>query len=372
MTDGSPNLDLGLDLDLDYGPNLGAKTDYKIGAIGAGFIMRDVHLAAYGEAGFDVVAIASRTPENARATAELRGIGRVHDDWRDLLADPEVEIVDIAFPPDKQLEIVREAVHHADHIKGILAQKPLATNLTDAAEIVRLCEDAGIVLAVNQNMRYDQSMRALKTLLSRGYLGDPIVAQITMHARPHWQGFVQGYDRVAILNMSIHHLDVYRFLFGDPEKILVSVRTDPRTDFPHTDGMAFSILEYADGLRAVSIDNTFSWVDHGIEWRVDGTEGVAKGTIGWPDFPAGSPSTLDFLTKRRPDYWFQPRWPEQWFPQAFIGTMGQLMKALETGTEPEISGRDNLKTMALIEAAYRSAAEGRAVSPTEAGAEAGA
>jgi predicted dehydrogenase len=359
-----------LNLDLDYGPKLGTKTDYRIGAIGAGFIMRDVHLAAYEEAGFDVVAIASRTPENARACADLRGIGRVHDDWRDLLADPEVEIVDIAYPPDQQLGIIREAVKHTDHIKGILAQKPLATNLADAVEMVRLCDEAGIPLAVNQNMRYDQSMRALKTLLDRSYLGDPVVAQITMHARPHWQSFIREYDRVAILNMSIHHLDIYRFLFGDPERILVSVRTDPRTDFPHSDGMAFYILEYADGLRAVGIDNTFSWVDHGIEWRVEGTEGVAKGTIGWPDYPAGSPSTIDFLTKRRPDYWFQPRWQEQWFPQAFIGTMAQLMRAVETGTEPEISGHDNLKTMALIEAAYRSASEGRAVDPRQEMAEA--
>ncbi|MCC2627687.1 MAG: oxidoreductase-like protein [Thermomicrobiales bacterium] len=326
-----------LNLDLDYGPKLGMKTDYRIGVIGAGFIMRDVHLAAYEEAGFDVVAIASRTPQNARAVAELRGIERVHDDWPDLLVNPDVEIVDIAYPPDQQLGIIREAVKHADHIKGILAQKPLATNLTDAAEIVRLCDEASIPLAVNQNMRYDQSMRALKTLLDRGYLGDPIVAQITMHARPHWQSFIREYDRVAMLNMSIHHMDIYRFLFGDPEH----------------------------GLRAVGIDNTFSWVDHGIEWRVEGTEGVAKGTIGWPDYPTGSPSTIDFLTKRRPDYWFQPRWQEQWFPQAFIGTMAQLMRAVETGAEPEISGHDNLKTMALLEAAYRSAREGRAVDPRQ-------
>ena len=146
---------------------------------------------------------------------------------------------------------------------------------------------------------------------------------------------------------------------------MVSVRPDPRTEFPHTDGMAFYILGYADGLRAVSIDNCFTWIDHGIEWRVEGTAGVARGTIGWPDYPAGSPSTLDFTTQRQPGYWFQPRWPERWFPQAFIGTMGQLMRAVEEGTEPEISGRDNLKTMALVEAAYRSVAEGRAVAAAE-------
>jgi len=353
-----------IDLDLNYLPDLSHKTDFGIGLIGAGFIMRDVHMAAYHEAGFKMVANASRTPMNAQAAADQWGLGKTYADWKELLTDPNVEIVDIAYPPHAQLDVVKEVVKHS-HIKGILAQKPMATNLNDARQMVRLCEEAGIVLSINQNMRYDHSMRALKTLLDRGYLGEPVVSQITMHARPHWQEFIKGYDRVAILNMSIHHLDVYRFLFGDPEAITVSVRKDPRTEFEHTDGMAFSILEYSDGLRAISLDNCFSWVDHGIEWRVEGTEGVAKGTIGWPDYPAGSASTIDFTTKQEPDYWFQPRWPERWFPHAFSGTMGQLMKALETGDEPALSGKDNLGTMALIEAAYTSAEEGRKVKLSE-------
>jgi predicted dehydrogenase len=354
-----------IDLDLNHLPKLGKKSKLGIGCIGAGFIMRDIHLAAYNEAGFNVVGIASRTPEHAQAAADLWGIKRVYPTWQELLEDPKVEIVDIAYPPHEQLGVVREVIKHADHVKGVLAQKPMATNLADSKEMVRLCDKAGILLSVNQNMRYDQSIRALKTLLDRGLLGEPVVAQITMHARPHWQKFIEGYDRVAILNMSIHHLDVYRHLFGDPVSILVSVRTDPRTSFKHTDGMAFSILEYKNGLRAISLDNCFTWIDHGIEWRVEGTEGVAKGTIGWPDYPAGSPSTIDFTTNRQPGYWFQPRWSERWFPQAFIGTMGQLLKAVEEGTEVELSGKDNLRTMALIEAAYRSAEEGRSVKLSE-------
>jgi predicted dehydrogenase len=354
------------DIDLNIHARPPARKDWRIGAIGAGFIMRDVQLAAYDEAGYDVVAIASRTPEHARTCAKQWGIQTTYDSWHELLADPDVEIVDIAYPPDQQLEIVREAVQHADHVKGILAQKPVSASLADAAEIVRLCDDAGVTLAVNQNMRYDQSMRALKTLLDEGHLGEPIVAEIVMNARPHWQEFIRGYGRIALLNMSIHHLDVFRFLFGDPDRILASVRPDPSWDFPHDDGMAFWILEYGDGgLRAVSIDNCFTWVDHRIEWRVEGTEGVAKGTIGWPDYPAGSPSTIDWTTRADEGEWHRPRWEERWFPQAFIGTMGQLMRALEEGSEPEISGHDNLRTMALIEAAYRSVEEKRAVSLEE-------
>jgi predicted dehydrogenase len=350
------------DVELNVGPDLPPKTDYRIGCVGAGFIMKDIHLVAYGEAGFDVVAIASRTPAHARAVADERGVGTVYETWQELLDDERVEIVDIAFPPDQQLEIVREAAKRP-HVKGILAQKPVAFTLDEAVEMVRVCEEAGKKLGVNHNMRYDQSMRALKTLLDRGELGEPVVAEIVMNARPHWQEFIKPYGRIALLNMSIHHLDVFRYQFGDPERILVSVRNDPSHDFPHEDGMAFYILEYADGLRAIGLDNCYTWADHRIEWRVEGTEGIAKGTIGWPDYPAGSPSTIDWTT--RDGEWQRPRWEERWFPQAFKGTMGQLMRAIQEDVEPAISGRTTLGTMTLVEAAYRSAAERRAVALAE-------
>jgi predicted dehydrogenase len=352
--------------DLDYRPHLPPKTDYRIGCIGAGFIMRDVHLEAYARAGFRVAAIASRTPEHAREVAAVRGIPRVYATYQELLADRSVEIVDIAFPPDRQLEVIREAVRHADHIRGILAQKPLALGSAEAREIVGLCARAGVTLAVNQNMRYDQSMRALKDLLVRGVLGQPAIATIEMRAHPHWQQFLEAYDRLTILNMSIHHLDVFRFLFGEPERVLASARSAPGVSFPHADGIVLYVLEYADGLRAAAWDDTFAWSDdYGIRWRVEGTEGVAKGTIGWPDYPKGSPSTLDYTLRSEPGYWHRPRWDDRWFPDAFVGTMGQLMRAIQEGTEPEISGRDNLGTMALVDACYRSVAEHRAVALQE-------
>jgi predicted dehydrogenase len=351
-------------IDLKTGPELGSKTDYAIGSVGAGFIMKDIHLVAYGEAGFNVVAIASRTPEHARAAAEERGIGTVYDTWQELLDDERIEIVDIAFPPDQQLEIVREACTR-DHVKGILAQKPVAFTLEEAVEMVAVCERAGIKLGVNHNMRYDQSIRALKTLLDRGELGEPVVAEIVMNARPHWQEFIKPYGRIALLNMSIHHLDAFRFLFGDPERILASVRNDPSHDFPHRDGMAFYVLEYGSGLRVIGLDNCYTWADHRIEWRLEGTDGIAKGTIGWPDYPAGSPSTIDWTTRAMEGAWERPRWQERWFPQAFTGTMGQLMRAIEEDAEPEISGRTTLGTMALVEAAYRSVDESRTVALSE-------
>src|SRR5215471_13525715 len=155
-----------MDPSLDYLPRLPRRKDWRIGAIGAGFIMRDCHLVAYRQAGFNPVAIASRNPENAKAAANLRGMPTVHASVDDLLGDPQVEVLDIAVPPDVQPTIIRQAVQHTNHIRGILAQKPLAMSYREAKESVELCAKAGIALAVNQNMRYDQSVRALKDILN--------------------------------------------------------------------------------------------------------------------------------------------------------------------------------------------------------------
>src|SRR5438067_8222680 len=103
-----------MDLSLDYLPRLPRRKDFRIGCAGAGFIMRDCHLVAYRQAGFNPVAIASRSPDHARVAADQHGIPHVHAGYAELLADPDVEILDIAVPPDAQPVLIREAVKHAD------------------------------------------------------------------------------------------------------------------------------------------------------------------------------------------------------------------------------------------------------------------
>ena len=354
-----------LDLDLDYQwkPEPGLD-QFGIGLIGAGFIIRDCHLPAYAQAGFRVVGICSRNPARADEVAALRNVPCVYRDHHELLADTDIDVVDIGVPPQHQPAIIREVVRRARHVRGILAQKPLAMSYAEGCEIVKLCEDAGVTLAVNQNMRHDQSVRACKDLLNRGWLGEPVLGTIEMRAIPHWMPWSRDLHSLSTWIMSIHHLDCFRYWFGNPERVMASTRPDPRTQFPHSDGVNLYILEFASGCRASSWDDVWtgpvregSQGDIGIRWRVEGTEGLARGTIGWPSYPAHTPSTLDFTTKARGDYWFQPRWPEAWFPEAFRGTMGELLQSLAHKTAPPISGRDNLATLALVEAVYRSARE---------------
>lgn len=361
-----------MNFDLGHQARRPPKSDYRIGAIGAGFIMRDVQLAAYKNAGYVVGAICGATVEAALAAAKERGVARVYRSYQELLADPSIEVADIAVPPHLQLAVVREAVAQRDHIKGILAQKPLAMNYAEARELVNLCAEAGVTLAVNQNMRYDQSIRALKTLLTRGDLGEPVLGTIEMRAIPHWQTWLRDYPGLTLHAMSIHHLDCFRFLFGDPECVYASVRTDPRTEFRHRDGICLYILEYASGLRASAWDDVWAGParegaasDLYIKWRVEGTDGVAQGTIGWPGYPNRQPSTIEFATRRSPGVWHRPEWRETWFPDAFEGTMGELLSALAENREPVISGRDNLNTMALVDACYRSLDQHRPVAIKE-------
>src|ERR1700745_2577860 len=102
--------------------------EFKIGCIGAGFIMADVQLSAYAMAHFPVVAIASRQAEKAAGVA-MRW--KIHTGHQELREDPNVEIVDIACPPDQQPELIRHALKQK-HVRAILAQKPLAINFGQA------------------------------------------------------------------------------------------------------------------------------------------------------------------------------------------------------------------------------------------------
>ena len=392
---------------LNYLPRLPKNPSIGIGCVGAGFIMADCHLVAYRRAGFNPVAIYSRTQARAQEVADRHNIPHVYAQLNELLANDQVEVIDVAVPPSEQRAIIEQIVREGKHVRGILAQKPIANSYPEAKEIVDLCADAGIKLAVNQNMRYDQSIRACKDALDRGYLGAPVLATIDMRAIPHWMPWQEALGYLTLRVMSIHHLDTFRYLFGDPERVYASVRPDPRTTFAHEDGICLYILEYANGLRAMSCDDV--WTGPGLDepgldepavatagldgpgldgpavatagldgpagegaqddiyihWRVEGLDGMARGTIGWPSYPERVPSTIDLTTRQLSGRRVKPRWDEVWFPDAFVGTMAQLLCAVEDDTVPEISGADNLRTMALVDACYRSAKEHRAVALDE-------
>jgi len=346
------------------------RTNFRIGVLGSGFIVSECHLVSYAKAGYEVAAIASRTQPKAAAVAERFGIPMVCKSYEALLNDASIEVLDIAVPPQQQPELIRAACAKGT-ARAILAQKPLALDFGVAKDLVKRCRKAGILLAVNQNMRHDPSVKAAKALIDRGELGGIVFATIDMRGIPHWQPWQAETGGATMRIMSIHHLDCMRHWFGDPERIFCSMRPDPRTRFPHQDGICTYVLEYADGLRAVIIDDVWTGPakegapgEIRIEWRIEGLDGFAIGDIGWCKDPYTSPSTMRY--GRKGDAAMREAALEgSWFPDAFAGTMGDVFQALNSGRACPLSGEDNLKTLALIEAAELSVREKRSVAPAE-------
>ena len=330
--------------------------------IGAGGIVRESHLPAYQAAGWDVVRIASAGGVSAADAAERFGIPRHSANWRDVIEDEGVEVVDISLPPHLQREVAEAAFAAGKHV---MVQKPMATTLEDARAIVTAGQESGRKLAVNQNGRWDPAIRACRRLVELGVFGHLVTASFELRTRQPWQEFWKDaahYPRLMMLGMSIHHLDQFRYLFGEPEEVTAVTATYPGQPWAG-ESIAFYSLKYASGLVAFGMDDGFPWTrDWSVRYRIEGLDAIARGEIGWP---TGGFSTLEYTTRQAPDAWARPAFTRKWFPDAFAGTMGELFRAIAMDDDPTISGVDNLNTLRLVEAAYRSVEEKRTVALAE-------
>jgi len=350
-------------IDLEYRPKLPVHRDrFGIGIVGAGGIIQNCHIPAYKMAGFRIVGMSSRKIFKKNLAQEC-SIPFFCQDYQDLILRDDVDVVDISVPPHLQADI---AIYAAQQGKHLLCQKPLATTFKDAKRIVEAAEKKGVKLAVNQNGRWDPAIQASKKLIQGGYIGEPVLASMELRVRMPWQEYYleyrNEYSKMMILSMSLHHIDQYRYLFGDPIQVWASSAKYPNQPYPG-DTIALYSLEYPDHFIATSLDNGFTWTsDYGINYRFEGTEGVVKGKIGWPD---QMPSTVSFYSNKLGPVWYNPEYKEKWFPHAFMSTMGDLMSAIENDTQPELNGKDNLRTLQVVFAAYKSIEEKRMVSPNE-------
>ena len=126
-------------------------------------IMAECHLAAYKDAGFPVAAIASRTKANAEKVAKRWGIPKVYGSPQDLIRDDGIEILDIAFPPDQQPALIACAAAEAH--QGDPRAEAAGARRQERPPAGWRRPRRGKPLSVNQNMRFDQSMRVLKQIL---------------------------------------------------------------------------------------------------------------------------------------------------------------------------------------------------------------
>lgn len=344
------------------------KADYGLGIVGCGGIVQYAHLPAYKAAGFNVVAVYDQDREVALSTAAEHGVGTVARSLDELLATEGVEIVDIAVPPWVQPGIVKEVAAAGKHM---LCQKPLALDLDTASEIIELAARAGVKQAVNQQVRWSAGFAASRSLVAAGAIGVPTEGQMLVSVSTPWHmwPWLAKAPRLEVNYHSIHYLDAIRSVLGDPVAI-TSVHGRFIDQEPvQGETRSTTVLEYEGQLQVLVAVNHYN--QHGTplaEFRFLGTDGALEGTFGGMkyEYPDGRPDTLQLL---RSDLASPIRYEfdTMWIPDTFAGPMGDLMDAITEDRDPLTDSRDNVKTLRIIEASYRSASEGRKVLLSEFG-----
>lgn len=326
-----------------------------IAIVGAGEIVDLAHLPAYKEHGLQIVGITDLNAARAAEVAKRHGIPKVYSSPKEVAADPAVAVVDIAVFPWVQCEI---ALPLLDAGKHLLCQKPLSYDLAEATRLVEHAEKRKRLLAVNQQLRFSESVAAASKMVALGWIGEPFEMTWDFHVYTPWEAWpwVAKQPRLDLNQFTIHFIDAVRVILGDPVYAYGTQAREPgQPEAGET--RTISVLEFHGETRALLRSfhkNRTS--DPRAEFRIDGTQGSIRGTIGLMyDYPRGRADTLELSSRVLPtDGWLPYPVTTRWIPTAFIGPMASLLEALATSGLPRTNGRDNLRTLTIVHALYES------------------
>jgi predicted dehydrogenase len=336
----------------------------RVAVIGCGYFAR-YHLAAWTrlrQAGAELVAVCDLDPAKAgRAAAETGAAA--YTDVATLLAEVKPDLVDIATRMQTHLPLVRQC---AAVPVGIIVQKPLAPNWADAVTIVETARKANAFLAVHENFRYQAAMLRVGALIASGAIGAPNWARIAFRTGVDVyrnQPYFYDEERLVILDLGIHLLDLARVFMGEVETVYCETqRRNPRVRAEDT---ATMLLRHVSGARSV-VECTYearrlplARAEAFLE--IEGSDGsiVLDRQLQLSLTSRGVESHEDLTPAD-----FDPADPAAYVArQSVEETCARILRAFAAGEPAATSGDDNLKTYALVEAAYRSAASGRAERP---------
>ena len=341
--------------DLPYHPPMPRSYRPRIGMIGIGGISAS-HLDAYRTAGWEVAALWNRTRGKAEErAAEFCPKAPVVDDWRRIVADDSIDVIDVTLHPEHRAPIIEAALEAGKHV---LSQKPFVTDLDEGRRLVKMAEDHGVKLAVNQNGRWSPHMAWMREAVRAGLIGDVL----SIHVSIHWDhGWTAGtpFDEVrdlVLFDFGVHWFDFVASLAGDRVGSVFATAAMARGQANKMPLLAQALVRMEGGQASLVFDGG---APHGARdtTYVAGTSGslVSEG----PDL--GTQSVL--LTTS--DGIARPRFEGTWFNDGFRGAMGELLCAIEDGRTPDNSACGNLATLALTFAAIESRKSGREIRPEE-------
>ncbi|MFK7847563.1 MAG: Gfo/Idh/MocA family protein [Rhodothermales bacterium] len=322
--------------ELNYLPPVPKAYRPQIGLIGCGGISA-YHLEAYKTLGFDVVAFCDRNEERAIAHRDTYNPdGVVYTDYRDLLKNDNIEVVDVATHPHGRNAILAATIETGKHI---LSQKPFVEDLDEGYRICDAADAKNVKLAVNQNGRWAPHFAWINAAIRSGQVGEVSSIDYTMQWDHTWTAgtpFEEVYHLI-LYDFGVHWFDITNaFLDGkEPDAIHAAVT---RTKFQKMKPpfLAQVMMEFENVQVRMSFN---AHVIHGQEDRtiVCGEHGTLR---------AWGPE----LNNQQVGLWTaegfaQPVLEGCWFDSGFQGTMGELLCAIEENREPQNNARNNLKSL---------------------------
>jgi predicted dehydrogenase len=323
-------------------------------SIGAGGIVRDAHLPAYKKAGFPIVAIVDLDRNKAENLASAFGIPTVLSGVEEAATyAPRDAVFDVAVPASALVELLRQLPDGA----AVLLQKPMGETLSEARTILEICQTKRLTAAVNFQLRFAPNMLAAWRLNQSGALGTIHDMEVRVSVMTPWHlwDFLQRAPRIEILYHSIHYVDLVRSWFGNPLSVLAKTSTSPEAA-QLAPTRSVIVMDYGDDKRVFISTNHSHYFsaqsqDSFVQW--EGTEGAMRAQMGVNlDYPAGRPDTFKYIV-RGDNVWRDVEVSGNWFPDAFMGTMGSLQAYLEGSTRVlPTRVEDAFDTMRVVEAAY--------------------
>ena len=331
--------------------------------IGCGFFAVN-HLHAWRDiAGATIVALCDRDPARLHAAGEAFGIAARYEDAAALLDAEQIDFVDITTTVASHRPLVELA---ASRRIPAICQKPFAATLPDARAMVEAAARAGVALMVHENFRWQTPLLAVKQAIAADRIGTPFWGRISFRSAYDvfsGQPYLAQGARFIIEDLGIHLLDIARFLFGDAAR--VTARTARVNPAVRGEDVATIMLDHPSGVTSI-VDCSYAsrlardpFPETFVE--VDGSLGTLR--LG-QDYrlaivnEAGS-VTADVSPPMLA--WASRPWHN--IQESVLNIQRHWVACLHEGREPDTSGLDNLQTLALVQAAYDSAAEGRSVAP---------
>lgn len=308
----------------------------------------------------EIVALVDIKEENAKIMAKNHDLKcSIHTDIVQAIRESEANLVFDVTIPESHKEIVTAALELGCDVFG---EKPMASSMNEAIEMVRLAEKTGRTYAVMQNRRFDKRIRALREIVASGEIGQVGFIGADFFLGAHFGGFRDIMDSPLVLDMAIHTFDQARFISGqDPVSVYCHEFNLPGSWYKGN-ASAVCIFEFSDG----SVFNyRGSWSAEGAptsweaEWRVVGSMGTAI----WdgqkaPYYDVVIPSAeYKFLNEfKRIEK--EILWRER---EGHAGCLDEMFSALIEGRKPETNCCDNIKSMAMVYASIESAKKGEKI-----------